>query len=134
MKDPNPAPMFACLYPGLCAVARAHGYALALHGSLVTDMDLIAVPWTEQAVPAEDLMTALMAHLGALDYRGLLERDCGSWAKPEQIDDMIAGERRRNGDPRGPLDCALKPHGRKAWNLYSQASVKIDLSVMPKQA
>ncbi len=133
MKDATPAPMFACLYPGLCDVSRRLGYALAIHGSVVTDLDLIAVPWIDTAVPAEELMQALMHHLGAMNYRELLERDCASWATVKDIDQMVTGERARNGDPRGPLDCALKPHGRKAWNLYLQAGVKIDLSVMPLQ-
>jgi len=134
MKSANPAPMFACLYPGLCDVARTHGYALALHGSLVTDMDLIAVPWIPEAIEAEDLMVLFMDHLNAVDYRDLLRRDCGSWATEAQIDQMVKGEQERCTDPVGPLNCSLKPHGRKAWNLYLHAGVKIDLSVMPKLA
>lgn len=126
--------MFACLYAGLCDVARKHGYALAAHGSMVTDFDLIAVPWTEQAIEAEELMQHIMSHLDAVDYRGLLVRDCSSWANDKQIDQMVKNERERSGEPRGPFDCALKPHGRKAWNLYMAAGVKIDLSVMPKAA
>lgn len=47
MKDPNYAPMYAALYPGLAKVTRAHGYALAVHGTLGRDMDLICVPWDE---------------------------------------------------------------------------------------
>jgi len=134
MKDANPAPMFACMYAGLCDVARKNGYALAAHGSMVTDFDLIAVPWTEQAIEAEELMHLLMSHLDAVDYRGLLQRDCGSWATAANIDQMVKSERERTADPRGPFDCVLKPHGRKAWNLYMAAGVKIDLSVMPRAA
>lgn len=47
MKEPNYAPMYAALYPGLAKIARAHGYALAVHGTLGRDMDLICVPWVE---------------------------------------------------------------------------------------
>jgi hypothetical protein len=131
MKEANPAPMFACLYPALCDIARQNGYALAIHGSVTSDLDLIAVPWTETACEAENLMQAIMQKLGALNYRQLLERDCASWAKESDIDQMVIGERECNGDPRGPLDCAMKPHGRKAWNLYLLHGVKIDLSIMP---
>ncbi len=77
-------------------------------------------------------MQALMSHIGSLDYRGLLKRDCGSWADYAKIDEMVNAERERNGDPRGPFDCALKPHGRKAWNLYMEHGCKVDLSVMPR--
>ncbi|HWT40978.1 MAG TPA: hypothetical protein VN081_06995 [Dongiaceae bacterium] len=48
MKDANYAPMYCALYPQLAGVARRHGYALAIHGSLGRDMDLICIPWIEQ--------------------------------------------------------------------------------------
>ncbi len=47
MKDPNYAPVYCALYPQLAEVTRRHGYALAIHGSLGRDMDLICVPWAE---------------------------------------------------------------------------------------
>jgi hypothetical protein len=47
----------------LRAVARQHGYALALHGSLGRDVDLLAVPWVESAVSADALVEALRAGL-----------------------------------------------------------------------
>ena len=47
---PNYAPTYAAaMYPELAEIARSHGYALAVHGSLARDLDLIAVPWTEEA-------------------------------------------------------------------------------------
>lgn len=57
----QPVIAYACLYPKLAAVAREHGYALAMHGSLVADCDLIAVPWVENAAPGDDLARALAA-------------------------------------------------------------------------
>lgn len=131
MKPANPAPFYACLYPALCDRAREHGYALAIHGTVATDLDLIAVPWTTAAVEAETLMLALKAQLGAFNYREMLQHECGSWATPEEIDDMVAAEHKRIDEPRGPHDCALKPHGRKAWNLYLQHGCKVDLSITP---
>lgn len=56
---PNNAPTYMCLYPGLAAVARANGYALAVHGSLARDMDLIAVPWTAEAASPEEVVAAI---------------------------------------------------------------------------
>lgn len=40
--------MYCALYPQLAEIARKHGYALAIHGSLGSDMDLICVPWVEK--------------------------------------------------------------------------------------
>jgi len=44
---PSYAPVYAAaLYPDLAKLARDHGYALAVHGSLRRDFDLICIPWT----------------------------------------------------------------------------------------
>ena len=53
MKDrdelkPNYGPVYAAaLYPSLAVIFQSHGYALAVHGSLARDFDLIAVPWAD---------------------------------------------------------------------------------------
>ncbi len=43
------------------AVARACGYAVAVHGSMARDVDLVAVAWTDDAVDATSLMEAVRA-------------------------------------------------------------------------
>lgn len=49
--NPNYAPVYAAaLYPDLAKLFVEHGYALAVHGSLRRDFDLIAVPWI--AIPS----------------------------------------------------------------------------------
>jgi hypothetical protein len=46
---PNYAAVYAAaLYPQLCTIFQQHGYALAVHGSLARDFDVIAVPWSEK--------------------------------------------------------------------------------------
>lgn len=45
---PNFAPVYACLYPELAKIFINNGYALAVHGSLANDFDLIAVPWAKK--------------------------------------------------------------------------------------
>lgn len=59
----------AAMYPDLAEIARKHGYALAAHGSLARDFDLIAIPWIEsagdhQAVLDEILSTYAVTLLG----------------------------------------------------------------------
>lgn len=39
----------AALYPDLVGIFRESGYALAAHGSLRRDFDLVAIPWIENA-------------------------------------------------------------------------------------
>lgn len=45
-------------------VARGHGYAIGVHGSLVRDVDLIAAPWIERASAPDELATAIADELG----------------------------------------------------------------------
>lgn len=53
MKPANNAPIYACVYRELAELVRLHGYALAVHGSLAHDLDVIAIPWVERpAAPA----------------------------------------------------------------------------------
>lgn len=53
--------VYAAIYPTLCDVAKDCGYALSIHGSLLHDFDLVAVPWTSYATPAEDLIEEIIS-------------------------------------------------------------------------
>lgn len=100
------------------AVARECGYALAVHGSQMRDLDLIAVPWVAEAEPAEVLAERIRAAVK------------GAWSTGTQT-----GEWEVPG-----------PHGRRSWAIAlshstalgdAMAAMKqpshpyIDLSVMP---
>lgn len=94
---------YALLYPNLLEIAHNCGYALALHGSLGRDMDVIAVPWIEHAVTAEELVERLLSGVGGWMYGALGNR----------MDE-------------------IKPHGRRAWSLFlGNGAGYIDISVMP---
>jgi len=123
MKAASLAPFYGCLYPGLCDVARANGYALAIHGSMVTDLDLVAVPWTAEAVEDTVLVEAILKHCSAVLYPELLARHGHGEKAVESI--------LRNREARCPSD---KPHGRKCWSLHLDFGVYVDLSVMPRIA
>lgn len=85
------------------------GYAITVHGSLKTDIDLVAVPWRDSAVSAEYL---------AEEVRLMAES-------------IIGIARKRDAD----LDPTKKPCGRLAWSFYLQPEGMegpyIDLSVFP---
>ena len=53
------AAFFACIWDDLKGAATKCGWALGLHGSLTKDMDIMAMPWTEDAVPVEEMIKAL---------------------------------------------------------------------------
>lgn len=88
----------------LRAEARACGYALAVHGSLERDIDLIAVPWTAEAVAPEALVSRLRHDLNRL-YPITLEV--------------------------GPNAAQSKPHGRLCWSWWIRSWTYVDLSVVP---
>ena len=82
-------------------VARRHGYALAVHGSLSYDIDLIACPWRDGATDQMTLATAIHDAVSAIV----------GFAKTE-----------------GPEQ---KPFGRLAWSILMGGGPYVDLSVMP---
>lgn len=90
-------------FPRLRETARTCGYALAVHGTMRRDLDLIAVPWVDRAVSAEDLVKALSATV----------RDVAGWGH-------------RSGEA-----WTEKPHGRVATTIIASSDVHIDLSIMP---
>ena len=111
MSDPQQT--YETLIGPLRAKARELGYAIGVHGSLARDIDLIACPWTEDAVPEPELAEAL---------RKAAENACGSavlgW-------NMRGREYTLAGCPGG------KPHGRLGWVFWCDG-VPIDMSVMPR--
>jgi hypothetical protein len=90
--------------PELRAAARCEGYALAVHGSLARDLDLVAIPWVEDASEPDKLVKALC---------DAVKRITG-WGH-------LAG-----GPP------SAKPHGRIAYTIIASMSINIDLSIVPR--
>jgi hypothetical protein len=104
---------YELLIDDLRAVARELGYALGVHGSLARDIDLIAAPWTEQAVSAAELATAIQ--------KCAEEKNGQAFPTPHED-----GEYFRAGSP------GAKPHGRLNWCFHLGGGPYIDLSVMPR--
>lgn len=97
---------FAASLPHLQAVAAQHGYALAVHGSMSTDLDLIAAPWVEDAAEPAALIEALR--------------------------EVVDGQMFNDIDP----NPSVRPHGRLAWSIYTRddqyrGGPYLDVSVMP---
>jgi hypothetical protein len=97
--------MAEILIPALRHIAYRSGYALAVHGSLNYDIDLLAAPWRELAVSP----TAL-----AQDLKEAIEK--------------IAGQAYEGGGEQP----TKKPCGRLAWSFHLGGGPYVDLSVMPR--
>lgn len=99
---------YASMYVALLETAQYHGYTLACHGSMVRDFDLIAVPWTDKATSAEQLIQDMAFIHGDDRYRTAKE----------------VGE--------AALKTATKkPHGRVAYQIV-MGVCRLDISVMPR--
>lgn len=61
LRASKPAIPYLLYFPSLQEAAREHGYALAIHGSLGRDFDLIAVAWTAEASDPATLVEAMCA-------------------------------------------------------------------------
>lgn len=76
-KAPSTRPvMYHALLPKLIFTARGLGYCLAIHGSMQRDLDIVAIPWTEDAVTPIDLWRALMTAVNGVDSWGRYAETC----------------------------------------------------------
>ena len=60
MKDANYAPLYCSMYPKLAEIARSHGYAMTVHGSMANDFDLICIPWIEEPDVPFDVIESIL--------------------------------------------------------------------------
>lgn len=61
MKPATQAPVHCVLYSELAEIAREHGYALAVHGSLARDFDLVCIPWASSAEEPQRVVDAIVS-------------------------------------------------------------------------
>ena len=85
--------MFAALATPMQRTAMRHGYALAIHGSLRRDMDVVAIPWVDDADSPGDLIKALCRVHGLTDGGHVTQKPHGRLAYT-----LIIGTSRRYVD------------------------------------
>ena len=116
MKAATPSAAYAVYYAPLAEVARSCGYALAIHGTMARDCDLIAVPWTDEAVSPRELVEKLKTVAGAC------------YGHPEDDHLFLSLQK-------GTYN--VKPHGRRAVSLHltdrGMDGPYFDVSIMPRQ-
>lgn len=80
---------FAGIIGPIRLVAHELGYAVAVHGSLVRDIDLVAIPWTKDAANRDDLVKAICERLGGLRASdGWRSRPHGRWVQIIRIPNL----------------------------------------------
>ena len=63
MSEPRLTAAYVALYPMLVQIAHENRYALAVHGSVHRDFDLIAVPWAVDAADPEVVLNQINKEL-----------------------------------------------------------------------
>ena len=123
----------ACLHrwvPG-CVVEMRHaarelGYALTTHGTMRFDIDIVCIPWVENARPAGELIPILREACSKITGMPTL-----FWGEPEcvetdtQVDDETLLRMGKRPDEN-------KPHGRRQWSWQLGGGAYVDCSVMPR--
>ncbi len=97
--------LYALYYPDLRIIALEHGYNLVLHGSLINDFDLVAIPWANELKPVNDMLAAFCS---------------------------VIGYSYSNGNPYGSIE--EKPHGRTAYTVRCGGNCYMDISVLSANA
>lgn len=93
---------YACLYNSMKQKAIELWYSLAIHWSMHSDMDLIAVAWIEEAQSPEELMKAINDCIGNSIWK--YHNECSR---------------------------SEKPHWRIAYSIHISPDWVIDLSIIP---
>ena len=101
--------IYAQLLPRIREEGERLGYAIAIHGSMRRDFDLLAVPWVDDAAPAEKLVEMIASKVSGFVIGDKMDR----------------GELMQNP--------TKQPHGRMSWNICWGGNPFIDLSVMPRE-
>jgi hypothetical protein len=102
VKLEGKAVFYAVLYNSFRKAALECGYALALHGSMASDMDMIAVPWVADAKTADELVEEISSCID------------GTVCKDHHL-----------------MDRTERVHGRLCYTMSIMGDWHIDLSVMP---
>lgn len=93
--------MYVTYYGMLKDIAMKHGYALAVHGTVTRDFDLIAVPWIERPKPVISMLKEFADVIGYCYKK-----------EPYSLK-------------------SKKNHGRMSYTFLTGSGGYIDLSVMP---
>lgn len=72
LKDWKPI-FYTVYYPGFRDIAKKYGYALAVHGSVTRNMDLVAVPWIEDIGDYKEMLQEMREFTGVVHPDNILE-------------------------------------------------------------
>lgn len=106
--------LYANLLPVIRQIARDHGYAVGVHGSMVTDLDLMLMPWVENVQPVHTCIVAIAKACGGFFPMGGSHKVGEKWVLSDNP--------------------GVKPHNRFSWTIAFGGAAYLDISVVvPKE-
>ena len=106
---------YAFCYEDLMNIAKSHGYNLAIHGSLARDMDLVAIPWSDNPMPRLTLLWAFERY-----FKGPI--DTSSCDEAYYLYSKLPG---------GRHSFVINLNRGGAWNGYVDGQWYLDISFTP---
>lgn len=113
-------PYFAIIASQLDRVAQRFGWAVTLHGSMSRDLDVVLIPWTDDAEHEDKVVDAI---------RFFVEGTYITSARKRNEKKMKSSTK----DGIAHFSVTEKPHGRRAISLYiGHSQYYLDISIMPR--
>ena len=94
--------MYVAYFGIIEEIVNAHGYILCIHGSVVRDFDLVAVPFDFEVKPHKEVLDAIKKAIGTTESNNDLFNNIG-----------------------------YEPHGRKCYTIECGAGGYFDISFTP---
>lgn len=114
------APWYALIYHDLNRIVARRGWNLALHGSMARDLDLILIPWVEDADSLDVVID---------DIRVFVEGKANVRARERM--NKKRGAKTFTG--LGYYSVEKKPHGRIAITVrIGWSNYELDISIIPR--
>lgn len=115
-------PYYTILFVKLDKIVNRFGWAISLHGTMIRDLDLVLIPWTEDADHEDKVIDAIRLFVDGLYI---------TKAKKKNMKEMNASSK----DGLAHFAVTEKPHGRRAISMYIGVSgYYLDISIMPRQS
>lgn len=107
--------LYTYFFFALKEIAIGMGYNLVIHGSMDRDMDLIAIPWTDNPAERIDLIIAFDKHLRGISYDK-------SSAEKGYLYSVLPG---------GRHSYVIQLNRGGDWNNYTDEQYYLDISITP---
>lgn len=114
------APYYAVLFVKLDKIVARFGWAISLHGTMIRDLDLVLIPWTEDAEDENKVVDAI---------RLFVDGQHVTDTRKKHLKKMGSSQK----DGLSHFAITEKPHGRRAISInIGVSNYYLDISIMPR--